>query len=496
MTKQRKMSPLAAAQRMLVSSLVSVRSVTNNNLSKPGLTQWIRGTMRNFMYTNAATHGAAMEPDVSDRRNLADEEQLLFRRKSGSLSETSENSKGLDSEGFKSIISEYSRRSNQNSRQISKSYGRKFNIKRHHEHIDPTPEESLFWAQVSSLRSKKNKSYNVDMLLARLRNSSWRTARHYNALMRSAPKSETPRIFIALRADKQLKPNEYSYFLLVEAYTSLGGMLEAKRCVDLLEKQNMNVNSNIYNALLHGYARQGDVANAMKTYETMRSRGMALGINTQNLLLMAHGKANKLDTMQALFEKMTENEYDEKIQEAKCKNGTYEIMLSSYAAAGNVVMARSIFDRMVEKGHTPRECHLTPMANAYVTAKDAEGAKAFLRELEENAIPIHTNLFAIVLKALADQGNYEEVLQMIKRRGANHEQVTTKIWSCLVQAYAVAGRMKLARRVVDDMISSKRIDCHPNVVTYTIMINGYGMVRESDTLWLHYHIQYADNVVF
>ena len=477
-------------------------------------------TQGHFLSTNVATD-SAISTETNDERVSKQEMAMMRARRQSSrrsskisgnnaISYNDDDDDDDDDDGmsFRSIMSKYSERSrnsiHNSQRQVttkpsqpppSSSYGRHF--KRHHEHVDATPEESLFWAKVSSLRSKRNKSFNVDMLLARLRNSTWRTTRHYNALMRSAPKPETPRIFIALRADKQIVPDEYSYFLLVEAYSSLGGMVEASNCVELLENSStMKVNANIYNALLHGYARQGDVPNAMKTYESMRSQDMTLGVKTQNLLLMAHGKANMLDKMQELFEEMDDdsnnndddnNNHDDvnggkrgevsSSDLTKRTNGTYEIMLSCYAAAGNVSMARTIFDRMMAKGHTPRECHLTPMANAYVIAKDAEGAKAFLRELEDKNIPIHTNLFAIVLKALADQGNYKEVLSMIKRRSANQEHITTKIWSCLVQAYAVAGRMDMARRVVDDMISSKRLDCHPNVVTYTIMINGYGMVR-------------------
>ena len=329
---------------------------------------------------------------------------------------------------------------------------------------------------MSSLRRQENPGYVVDTLLGVLRAADWRATRHYNALMRSAPMHEAPRIMMALRgSDQRLRPTEYSYFLLVQAYASLGLMTEARRSVRVMtEKDKLTAKTGIRNLLLEGYARQGDVRSASQVFREICDAGITPNVPTYSHMMMAYGKADMLPDMLRVYEDMT-------AAGLRPTSRTFEAIIGGYASAGNVYGARWALEAMQREHIKPSDAHFTQIANAYANANDAHACKAYIDDLERSGVHVHVTMFSTMLKAFARLGDHEKVRRLIEKRRLEGKLLNAKVMTTLVQAYANAGKMDEAWNVIErDMLSPNRRELMPTVVTYTVMINGYGKAGELD----------------
>ena len=80
--------------------------------------------------------------------------------------------------------------------------------------------------------------------------------------MRAGPKSDAPRIMMALRGDPTLNPDEYTYLLLAEACAHMGWTHDVRSSIAMMRQQDgIQPGVKMFNYLLAVYAREGDVHN-------------------------------------------------------------------------------------------------------------------------------------------------------------------------------------------------------------------------------------------
>jgi len=345
---------------------------------------------------------------------------------------------------------------------------------------DESPDETRFWALISSFRRHANPGYLVDIALSRVSGAPWRSTRHYNCIMRAGPKSDAPRIMMALRGDPTLNPDEYTYLLLAEACAHMGWTHDVRSSIAMMRQQDgIQPGVKMFNYLLAVYAREGDVHNTEAVFrEITTTEGLQPTAHTYMLLIKAYGKGNMTEKMRAKFDEM-------RAAGVQPDKSTYMAMISSYAAAGSVRMAGWVLNVMRRNGFDPEECHYTQMANAFVVSNDVDGCQRYYDSLEANGTLSRLGepaiLFNMLLKAHANVGDHATIARLIERRRAQRLPMDAKMMSMLIQAYVAAGQMASAEEVLENMDRSRKKSMAPNVVSYTMLINGYGKKGDLDS---------------
>eukprot|EP01018_Ginkgo_biloba_P000474 Gb_25130 [translate_table: standard] len=241
---------------------------------------------------------------------------------------------------------------------------------------------------------------------------------------------------------------------LVNMYAKCGSLLDAHLVFNYMAEKDLFS----WNALISCYAQNGEGDEAVKLFCQMQWMGVKPNEFTFGSVLTACASPEYLEQGKQVFTLIVKDGYMSDVYVGSA-------LVDMYAKCGNMVDARSLFDKMPERDVVS----WTGMITRYAQNEQGEEALKLFQEMQQAGVKADRFSLASVLCACAnlealDQG--KQVHAGIIKSGIESD---VYVGSVLVDMYAKCadgGSMVDARKLFDRI-------CERNVVTWTAIIAGY-----------------------
>lgn len=224
---------------------------------------------------------------------------------------------------------------------------------------------------------------------------------------------------------------------LLTMYVKCGEVAHARRVFDKMRERNLIA----WNAMISGYAQNGLARHVLDLYWEMKS----INMRPDHVTLLG-----VLSSCACLGAQRIGSEVERQIELCGfgCNPFLTNALINMYARCGNLMRARSIFDRMTEKS----VISWTAMIGGYGIHGHGEIATDLFDEMVKSGIRPDGTAFVSVLSACSHAGLTDEGLKYFDemetkyglRPGPEH-------YSCLVDLLGRAGRLKEAMDLINSM---------------------------------------------
>ncbi|XP_012611837.2 leucine-rich PPR motif-containing protein, mitochondrial [Microcebus murinus] len=130
---------------------------------------------------------------------------------------------------------------------------------------------------------------------------------HYNALLKVYLQNEykfSPTDFLAKMEETNIQPNRVTYQRLIAAYCNVGDIEGASKILGFMKTKDLPVTEAVFSALITGHARAGDMENAENILTVMKDAGIEPGPDTYLALLNAYAEKGDIDHVKQTLEKV------------------------------------------------------------------------------------------------------------------------------------------------------------------------------------------------
>ncbi|CAM6098433.1 unnamed protein product [Calypogeia fissa] len=245
--------------------------------------------------------------------------------------------------------------------------------------------------------------------------------------------------------------NLYVAGILLNVYIKCGGLVDARRVFDKIEKKSVVTWTN----MIAGYAEKSHYAkSAVELFHQMHQEGAEPNEITYLSVLKACASPLALKWGKEIHECIRHAGF-----ESDVRVGT--ALVKMYAKCGCIMEARQVFDRMEKRNAVTWTVMIGVLAQH---GCGHEAYRLFLQMRQEGFEP-NAFTFANILNAAASVGALDWVKEVHGHASKAGMESDLRVGSALVHIYAKSGSIDDARRVFDRM--EKR-----DVITWTVMIGG------------------------
>ncbi|RZB93993.1 Pentatricopeptide repeat-containing protein, chloroplastic isoform C [Glycine soja] len=241
---------------------------------------------------------------------------------------------------------------------------------------------------------------------------------------------------------EDVRPDVYTFNILVDAMCKLGMVAEARNVFGLMIKRGLEPDVVSYNALMNGWCLRGCVSEAKEVLDRMVERGKSPNVISYSTLINGYCKVKMVDeAMRLLTEMHQRNLVPDTV--------TYYCLLDGLSKSGRVLYEWDLVEAMRASGQAPDLITYNVLLDDYLKCECLDKA-------------------LVLFQHIVDMGISPNI----------------RTYNILIDGLCKGGRLKAAKEIFQ-LLSVK--GCHPNIRTYNIMINGLrreGLLDEADALLL------------
>lgn len=230
--------------------------------------------------------------------------------------------------------------------------------------------------------------------------------------------------------------NVYVGSALLDMYTRLNRMDEAKAVFDKLERKN-DVS---WNALIAGYARKGEEHNAVKLFLEMKRGSFEPTRSTYASLFAACASCGVLEQGRLVHADMIKFGLQLSVFVG-------DALLDMYSKAGSIEDAKKVFSRLLDKDVISWSSMLTACAHHGLGLE----AVGIFEEMQALGFKPDKIAFLCVLKACSHAGLLEEGLYYFKKMRDYKLEPESKHYTTIVDLLGRAGQLDRAQRFIRAM---------------------------------------------
>ncbi|KAI5948429.1 Leucine-rich PPR motif-containing protein, mitochondrial [Manis javanica] len=134
---------------------------------------------------------------------------------------------------------------------------------------------------------------------------------HYNALLKVYLQNEhtfSPTDFLEKMEKANIQPNRVTYQRLIAAYCNVGDIEGASKILGFMKTKDLPVTEAVFSALVTGHARAGDMENAENILTIMKEAGIDPGSDTYVALLNAYAEKGDIDHVKQTLQNMEKSD--------------------------------------------------------------------------------------------------------------------------------------------------------------------------------------------
>ncbi|KAG0078182.1 hypothetical protein BGZ92_001591 [Podila epicladia] len=256
----------------------------------------------------------------------------------------------------------------------------------------------------------------------------------------------------------ELHPGSEDYRILIQALAGNGKMPEALKVLqEMIDGKKVPVTTWIYNVFLTQYARQGQVDKARRILDRIIAEKLPLVDGSINPLIRAYLARKDLHHVAEMTDLLTR-------YGIQPSSTTFNIMINSTKASGNLDGAMKLYERMESEGVAPDvwtyNTLLDILVGKLVSRKGTEARKG-----GPNAQDPHVEEYIPKIETL---------LQDMKSKGIKPNATT---YGKLIHQYVILQNMEQAEMLFHEMVKS---GISPNSYVFNTLMNGFTTMEEMD----------------
>ncbi|KAF9413425.1 hypothetical protein BGZ94_000731 [Podila epigama] len=205
----------------------------------------------------------------------------------------------------------------------------------------------------------------------------------------------------------QLQPKDFM-FALNSTRDMLHVIPRMQRILRDVEKTSYRHIPELYHILLKAYIKLSDFQNCSNLLQRMKKSGFLFGTSTYHILLSLCKHERSLAKARRVLNEMRENK-------VPVTSKTYLMMLSICAICNKPKVAQEYFDEMPLFSLEADVSHYNALLNAYVRARDIQGALKIYQEIEDEGITPDSYTDAAIVRILTEHKREPEAHAILNR---------------------------------------------------------------------------------
>ncbi|KAJ6370294.1 hypothetical protein OIU76_028547 [Salix suchowensis] len=239
----------------------------------------------------------------------------------------------------------------------------------------------------------------------------------------------------------------------IDLMTKVFGVDAAERYFDSLPLAAKTTET--YTALLHSYAAAKLIEGAEEFYKRIKGSNLSFTALMYNEMMTLYMSVGQLEKVSQVVEEL-------KHQKVAPDIFTYNLWISSCAAALNIDQVRRILDEMSQdSGVNDDWKRYIKIANIYVTAGllvNAESSTVAVVEAEKKITQREWITYDFLVILYAGLGKKDKLDQIWKSLRMTNQKMTCRNYVCILSSYLILGHLKEVGEIVDQWKQSTTTD--------------------------------------
>lgn len=218
-----------------------------------------------------------------------------------------------------------------------------------------------------------------------------------------------------MRSLTDIKPNLFTYTILIDNVCNTKNLREAMRLVNVLSDSGFKPDCFVYNTIMKGYCSLSRGSEVIEVYKKMKEEGVQPDIVTYNTLVFGLSKS------------------------------------------GRVGEAKKYLKIMMEEGHFPDVVTYTSLMNGMCRERDVMGAMKLLAEMQAKGCSPNSCTYNTLLHGLCKSQMLEKGIELYGMMKQDEMKLETASYATFIRALCRAGRIAEAYEVFDYAMESKSL---------------------------------------
>ncbi|MCO5601640.1 hypothetical protein L7F22_055763 [Adiantum nelumboides] len=268
-----------------------------------------------------------------------------------------------------------------------------------------------------------------------------------------------------LMLKEKCKPSVQVYTALLTAFTRNNLLDRASQILtEMKGVRDCQPDIRTYSELIRAYSVKGNFKKVSLLLSEMKIVGLTPNTVTCNILLDAYGKVGMFDAMEGLFTEIFEGD------EYSYNHWTQNVILSSYARAGNIQRMEYWFSKLQRLGFRPNIITFNILLTAYGRECLFEKIESMLDFMHAYQYRGTTATYNTVIDAYGKAGHIKEVARIyreMRAQGLNEDKHTL---CSLIHAFGKQGQWMKVEKVLRQM---RNLDIEPDAAIYNAALDAY-----------------------
>ncbi|BBG92311.1 Tetratricopeptide repeat-like superfamily protein [Prunus dulcis] len=251
--------------------------------------------------------------------------------------------------------------------------------------------------------------------------------------------------------------------LIIGSYSQCGNNAKALKLFSQMRVEGIEPNSVTLLAIISACTSLSSLNLGCGVHSYVLKSGLSFDIFIGNALINMYAKCGCIKDARQIFEEMPRKD-----------SVSWSTMIGSYGLHGHCKKALQLLDEMQERGIEPDAVTFLSVLSACNHAGlEEEGNNIFKRMIESNKIQLSVEHYACYINLLGRLGKLEDAYELVRSMPM---KPSTKIWSSLVTACKVHGRLEKAESFAHQLVTTEP----ENAANYTLL----SMVHAETGNWL------------
>ncbi|KAL1815466.1 hypothetical protein ACET3Z_018040 [Daucus carota] len=251
-----------------------------------------------------------------------------------------------------------------------------------------------------------------------------RTAVSFNGLLSACNCSKlfgkVPQLFEEMSEKHGLKPNKFSYGILIKSYCEIGSPELGIERMREMEEKGIEVTAVVFTTILHSLYKRGNVEEAERLWDEMVRKKCELDVGAYNVRLM-HAHNGEPESVKKLITEMSD---------AGIKPDTisYNYLMNCYCENGMMAEAKKVYEGLEGNCCNPNAATFRTFITHLCNKEMFEyGYKVFKKSVSLNKIPDFGTLKPLV-EGLVKKSNKRDAKGLIRTLRKKFPQKILKAW--------------------------------------------------------------------
>jgi len=241
-------------------------------------------------------------------------------------------------------------------------------------------------------------------------------------------------------------------------------------------KRSSSANSDLmkHGKAISAFGKEGKLQAAVALFEQLRSAGASCSSLLYNNLLEACVQCSDAPTCRKYFEEMQ--------GEGLADVVSYNTVMKSYTASGDLERAQRLLAQMAKDGPSPNRITYHAVMNALVLQRDSAGVWRLARQMQRERLGATAVTCSILLKAVTLRSHAADLARVLKLVDEEEVPMDEVLFASMVEACVRTGSLDV---LSERMRNYKRQGGLAKLTapTYGSMIKAYGQARDLSRVW-------------